>query len=704
MQQQAISCSIGIATSRTPLPYPVQVTASLAEDAACALGVPLLDVYDYLKAPASWLLRTPPRPVVVSVKQVGFWALVRFEIPAWSELRLGGCGDDCGDCGSIHGSNSLSNGFDILTHAEGMECGVPRMHVGSCATARAVAEDAKKNETIRAAAQHAQRLIPNNEAAKPGEPRFVSVLLPIRSTHNVESTPASTSPSRDLPTLLMPPQPEMPISKDDLGGLPLSEGVLRDLGDGGAEAKATVRGGAEAEATASDQLAWELTPGSTVSFRVAACNEMGRGPFSTAASLTLRMPREGDFERGKELLEAASVESFEERLAGIDALSAKEQHHKEITNDAILNRRYRSALRELIMDRSWEVGECTDTSPRLQFKQLVASRHATEVAKRKKAAERSAAAGSGLMALCGLGSSKEPKKPPTWSFEPLVQGNQTECFVARATPQLEDPWVVGHVVPATPSTSNGETPLIAGEGGTHWWCTHFAENLVKQLRYVLNPDPIRSGPDAPSWKRRSLGATVGVGAFFYFTYWVAQLYTPALTELLPERTEPPSPSPSAEPSSAPSPVPSPFPTLPPTATQVPTSIPAGLLAQYSFNAVGASSGSCWGGSCGADRWMQDESGMGNDCVAVGGVRPGPDRWGRPDESAYFDGSGHLSCALEGRAFGRATNASVFNDSRTICMCGPLSYVSVHGGRDAQRTAACPCSPDPSLSSAQVGGA
>ena len=701
MQQQAISCSIGIATSRTPLPYPVQVTASLAEDAACALGVPLLDVYDYLKAPASWLLRTPPRPVVVSVKQVGFWALVRFEIPAWSELRLGGCGEDCGDCGSIHGSNSLSNGFDILTHAEGMECGVPRMHVGSCATARAVAEDAKENETVRAAARHAQGLIPN-EAAKPGEPRLVSVLLPIRSTHNVESTraPASTSLSRDLPIrhiLLMPPQPEMPISKDDLRGLPLSEGVLPDLGDGGAEAKATVRGGAEAEATASDQLAWELTPGSTVSFRVAACNEMGRGPFSTAANLTLRMPREGDFDCGKELLEAASVESFEERLAEIDALSAKEQHHKKIQNDEILNRRYRSALRELIMDR-WEVGKCTDTSLRLQFKQLVASRHATEVAKREKAAERSAAAGSGLMALCGLGSSKEPKKPPTWSFKPLVQGNQTECFVARATPQLEDPWVVGHVVPATPSTSNGESPLIAGGGGTHWWCTRFAEKLVKQLRYVLNPDPTRSGPDAPSWKRRSLGATVGVGAFFYFTYWVAQLYTPALTELLPERTEPPSPSPSAEPSSAPSPVPSPFPTLPPTATQVPTSIPAGLLAQYSFNAVGASSGSV------DDRWMQDESGMGNDCVAVGGVRPGPDRWGRPDESAYFDGSGHLSCALKGRAFGRATNASVFNDSRTICMCGPLSYVSVHGGRDAQRTAARPRSPDPSLSSAQVGGA
>lgn len=64
--------------------------------------------------------------------------------------------------------------------------------------------------------------------------------------------------------------------------------------------------------------------------------------------------------------------------------------------------------------------------------------------------------------------------------------------------------------------------------------------------------------------------------------------------------------------------------------------------------------------------LEDGSGMGNDCVAVGSVRPGPDRWGRPDESAYFDGSGHLSCALQGRA----TNVSVFNGSRTICMCVP----------------------------------
>jgi hypothetical protein len=175
-------------------------------------------VYDYLKTPASWILQTPRRPAVVSVTQVGFWALVRFEIPGWSKLSSGGCG-------LVQGSNSLSRGFDILAHAEGMECGVPRMHVGSCATAESCVTQ-HDNPTVQGAAKHAKELMPS-VAAKTGEPRLMSVLLPIRSTHN---THVSKS------TILLPPQPELtspPTTK---------EGVLRDLLgsiDGGAEAVAT---------------------------------------------------------------------------------------------------------------------------------------------------------------------------------------------------------------------------------------------------------------------------------------------------------------------------------------------------------------------------------------------------------------------------------------------------------------------------------
>ena len=608
-------------------------------------------MYDYLKTPASWILQTPRRPAVVSVTQVGFWALVRFEIPGWSKLSSGGCG-------LVQGSNSLSRGFDILAHAEGMECGVPRMHVGNCATAESCVTQ-HKNPTVQGAAEHAKELMPS-VAAKTGEPRLMSVLLPIRSTHNTHVNSKSGDPSklRHASTILLPPQPKLTsppttkegVLRDLLGSIdggaeavatappqpklasrPSTEVVPRDSGessiDGGVEAEAvatfffrdllgSIDGGAEAVATAPPQpelasrpstevvprdsgessidggveaeavatappqpklasrpstevvprnpeessidggaeagaeataRAWELTPGSKLSFRVAACNEMGRGPFSIAAGLELRMPRKRDFELAKEMLKATDVKTFEKLLVELDALSerfditaAEKDHEREIQNDIVRNRRNRSVLRELIADRS-RVGERSGESrPRqTRFKELIDSQY--------NAARRAAAAEPGLMAQCGryLCVSKAlPPKPPAWSFKPLVHGRE-KCFVAQATPQLEDPWVFGHAAPSmsirakgransrhyasasddtdTPGASSGSDESAASTGspnaddGRVYGCPTSA---------ALTPDLIRSGPDAAAWKRRSVASSFGLAAFFYFTYWFAQMYTP----------------------------------------------------------------------------------------------------------------------------------------------------------------------------------
>jgi hypothetical protein len=183
--------------------------------------------------------------------------------------------------------------------------------------------------------------------------------------------------------------------------------------------------------------------------------------------------------------------------------------------------------------------------------------------------------------------------------------------VAQATPQLEDPWVFGHAAPSmsirakgransrhyasasddadTPGASGGSDESAAPTGspnaddGRVYGCPTSA---------ALTPDLIRSGPDAAAWKRRSVASSFGLAAFFYLTYWFAQMYTPRLTKLLPEapNTDRPSPGPSSTPSYAPSPVPSPFPTPAPTATSMPTSILPGLLAHYSFDAVSTPSG------------------------------------------------------------------------------------------------------------------
>ena len=518
--------------------------------------------HQLIMMPVSVALGLPTRPTIVSVEQVGFSALVRFKIPEWRWL-----GSRWSE------SNRFTNGFDILTHTDGMECGVPRMHVGDSATARATAYLRQTNENTREAARQAPTCAPScAEVEKAWE---LSVLLPIRSTNNIEThddrlrriemqknESGTDRPgiSYRPPTLYLPPQtdfkklcfPNFFFSR--LPGFP--------------------------------------TPGSQVSFRVAACNVIGRGAFSSSFPLHLRVPFEQEFAHGDETVNKLLEDS------------RKEEQRKDARPVYCHGFFKRKEL------EAWH-----SRSP-----------HTCAIARCRSS--------SYTVPVAVIGDDNDGNDDR--DSEELSVFNDEKRLVFNATPQLEDEWAAGHV-PLQDSSDN-ELDQSDGERGSD----SSTPLLIAQTKAKQYPKrPVRA-----LVFRSVVYASAVIALFATATKWLEGWRTETLSP-------PPSSAPSTVPSTPPSPVPSPAqspePSLTPSVTSVPTSVPPGLLAHYSFQSGSLTS---------------DSSGLGNDCVAIGGgVYSVPDRWGTPDQAVRFDGSGYLSCHLHGTV----ANATVFNGSRTICV-------------------------------------
>ena len=214
----------------------------------------------------SYILGLPIRPRILWAEQIGYWAHIRFQIPS----------------GLGTGSHDFSDGFDILTHAAGTEVGVPRMHIGSSATAREVAQLA--DESLASAATSSTGSAPKTTI--PGKPTVISVLIPIRST----SCNVRIHPSLPMQTPCMPPQSDARC-EESIGFPKSRRGELVE------------------------EIPEYLEPASTVSFRIAALNGVGRGAFSNSFEIELRTPRDEDFDRAKQLLDAATEAQFNDLLA-----------------------------------------------------------------------------------------------------------------------------------------------------------------------------------------------------------------------------------------------------------------------------------------------------------------------------------------------------------------------------------------------------
>ena len=211
-----------------------------------------------------------------------------------------------------------------------------------------------------------------------------------------------------------------------------------------------------------------LEPDSNITFRVAAANRVGRGAFSCAVELKIRVPQKHEFQRAEELFYASEQDKFKAMLAI--------SHTTKATKTCF-------GLRAPLPVESHEFNDSrTDyASEQDEFKAMLATSHTTKATK----------------ACFGL---LEPLPVESHEFnDSRTDLPSRKRFVLEATPQLVDKWAVGHV------------PKILIEGPPHDDPQH-AREQVKTIKEFA----------AEAWRDPKLRGLFYFAVIFfvliYFTY------------------------------------------------------------------------------------------------------------------------------------------------------------------------------------------